>query len=113
MISDGITPSSATNFLNQKAFLAASEAAMYSASIVESTTIDYLKLFQLIASPLHKNTNFDVDLLSSVSDIKSELVYPSTHNSDSPLKFKNKFLIFFKHLRIFFTTIQGYSFRFD
>ena len=40
----GIIPNSVMNFLIQTASLAASEAAMYSASVVESTIVFYLEL---------------------------------------------------------------------
>ena len=75
--------------------------------------IGYLKLFQLVEPPLHKNTHPDVNFLSSGSDIKSKLVYPSTHNSNPPSKIKNKFLVLFKYLRIFFTIIQCSSSGFN
>ena len=79
MASDRITPSSTTNFLNQNPFFAASDAAIYFASIVESIMISYLKLFQLTTPLLHKNTKHDIDFLSSMSDMKFEFVYPCTH----------------------------------
>ena len=84
MASDGITSSSATNFLNQKASLVASEVAMYSTSMVESIMIDYLELFQLTAPSLHKKIHPDIDFLSSTSVIKSESVHLSTFSSDPP-----------------------------
>ena len=93
------------NFLNQKSFFAASEAATYSASMIESAMMDCLKLFQLTVPSLQTNTYPDIDFLSSESDIKSELVYPSTHNSEPPPKIKNKSLVFLKYLRMFFTAI--------
>ena len=49
---EGTTPSSIMNFLIQTAYLAASDAAMYSASVVESIVTLYLELFQLLAPPL-------------------------------------------------------------
>ena len=52
----GIIPNPVMNFLIQKASLAASEAAMYSASIVESVTVSYLELLQLTAPPFKQNT---------------------------------------------------------
>ena len=109
---NSITSSSVINFLNQNTSLVASEVTMYSASIVESAMIDYLKLFQLTDPPLHKKIHHDVDFLSSTSVIKSELVYPSTFSSDPPLKIKNKFLVLLKYLRMFFTVIQCSSSRF-
>ncbi|EFH51116.1 predicted protein, partial [Arabidopsis lyrata subsp. lyrata] len=53
----GTTPSSVMNFLIQTASLAASEAAIYSASVVESATVLCLELFQLTAPPLRQKTN--------------------------------------------------------
>ena len=79
--SDGITPSSATNFLIQNSFLEASDAVIYSVSVVEFTMIGYLKLFQLTAPSLYENIKSDVDFLSSMSDMKSEFVYPYNHKS--------------------------------
>ena len=63
----GTTPNSVMNFLNQTASLAASDAAIYSASIVESATVLCLELFQLTALPFKVNTNPDCDLKSSIS----------------------------------------------
>src|SRR6266542_1070967 len=62
----GTTPSSIMNFLIQTTSFAASEAAIYSASVVESATVDCLELFQQIAPPLRQNTNPDCDLESSL-----------------------------------------------
>ena len=102
---NGITPSSTINFLNQKASLAALEAAMYSAFMVKLVMIDCLKFFQLIESPLYRNMHPNVDLLSSILDMKSESVYPFTFSFDPPSKIKNKFLVLLKYLRMFFTII--------
>ena len=52
----GTTPSSLTNFFIQTASLAASEAAMYSDSVVESAVVSCLELFQLTAPPFNVNT---------------------------------------------------------
>ena len=52
----GTNPNSEVNFLIQTTSLAASEAAMYFASIVESTVVSYLELFQLLDSPFNVNT---------------------------------------------------------
>ena len=57
MASDGITPISMINFLYQNASFVASNAAMYSASMVESVITVCLKLFQLTTPPLYKNTS--------------------------------------------------------
>ena len=100
MASDGMTFNSTTNFLNQNASLAASEMAIYSTSIVESMMIGCLKLFQLIKPSLYKNTQPNVDLLSSTSDMKSKSVYPFTFSLNPPPKIKNKFLILLKYLRM-------------
>ena len=51
---NSITPSFAMNFLNQKASLAVLEVEMYLASMIESTMIGCLKLFQLTTPSLHK-----------------------------------------------------------
>ena len=113
MASDVITSNFVTNLLNQKPSFTASEAVTYSASVIESTMMGYLKLFQLTVPSLQMNTYPDVNFLSSGSDIKSKLVYPSTHNSNPPSKIKNKFLVLFKYLRIFFTIIQCSSSGFN
>ena len=57
----GTTPSPEMNFLIQTASFAASEAAMYLASVVESAVVEsavvsYLELFQTIAAPFITNT---------------------------------------------------------
>ena len=106
MASDGITPNFITNFLNQKASLAASEVAIYSTFMIKSAMISYLKLFQLTAPPLHKKIHLDVDFLSLTSVIKSELMYLSTFSSDPLSKINIKSLILVKYLRIFLTVIQ-------
>ncbi|KAL0413299.1 UNVERIFIED_CONTAM: hypothetical protein Sradi_1531600 [Sesamum radiatum] len=54
----------------QTASLAASEAAIYLASMVESAVVSYLKLFQATTPPLSLNTKPDRDLTSSSSDWK-------------------------------------------
>ena len=112
MIFDGITLSSVTNFLYQKASFVASKVAIYSAFIIESVMMGCLKLFQLVEPLLHKNIYPDVNLLSSRSDIKSESVYPSIRNSELPPKTKNKSFILLKYLRIFFTAVQYSSLGF-
>ena len=71
---EGTTPSSVTNLRIQTASFAASEAATYSASVVESAVVVCLELFQQTAPPLHKKTNAEIDFLSSTSDWKSESV---------------------------------------
>ena len=62
------------NFLIQTTSLAASEAAMYSASIVESATVSYLELLQLIAPPFKQNIYPDCNQKSSLSDWKLAFV---------------------------------------
>ena len=47
----GIIPNPVMNLLIQIASLAASEVAMYSASIVESATVSYLEHLQLTVPP--------------------------------------------------------------
>ena len=64
----GITPRSVMNFFNHTTSLAASLAAIYSASVVESAVVGCLELFQDTAPPFKVNRNPDVDLLSSGSD---------------------------------------------
>ena len=112
MVSDDITFSSTTNFLNQKASLTASEVAIYLASIVESTMIGCLKFFQFITPPLQRNTYPDVDFLSSISDIKSEAMYPCILSFPHP-NIKNISLVLLKYLRIFFIVIQYFSSGFN
>jgi hypothetical protein len=63
--SDGIKAASGEPGL--KFSVAASEAAMYSASVVESATVSCLELFQLTAPPLIVNTKPDWDFESSLS----------------------------------------------
>ena len=97
--------SSAIIFLNQKPSFVASKAATYLASVVESTIMGCLELFQLTTPPLHTNTYPNIDILLSGSNMKSESVYLSTHNSEPPPKTKNKFFVLFKYLKMFFTAI--------
>ena len=77
--------SSSSLFSNRRAFsvkkarnfvvsFAASEIVTYSTSVVKSTMMDCLKLFQLTVSPLHMNTYLHVDFLSSGSNMKFKLV---------------------------------------
>ena len=73
---EGPTPGSNRNFQSQTASLAASKAATYSASMVESAMQDYFTLLQVMAPPPKVNTNFKVDFLASLFDWKFETVYP-------------------------------------
>ncbi|KAL0284898.1 UNVERIFIED_CONTAM: hypothetical protein Sradi_7186600 [Sesamum radiatum] len=66
------------------ASFAASEVAMYSASMVESAVVSCLKLFQATTPPLSLNTKPDWDLASSSSDWKLASLYPSSINSPPP-----------------------------
>src|SRR3954468_19475222 len=70
----GTTPSSVMNFLIQYPSFVASEAVMYSASVVESATVFCLELFQLTAPPLSVKTYPDSDLKSFGSVMKLESV---------------------------------------
>src|SRR5664279_976588 len=63
----GTTPRSIRNFLIHTPSFAASEAAMYSASVVESATVSCLELFQLTAPPFKVNTYPDCERDSSKS----------------------------------------------
>ena len=81
---EGIIQYSVMNFLIQIASLVASDAAIYSASIMESAVTPYLELFQLTAPPLQIKTNPEIDFLSSTSDKKSESVKPSICRSPPP-----------------------------
>ena len=54
-------------FLSHTASLAASDAAMYSASMVESAMLDCLMLLQTTAAPPRVNTDPDVDFRESLS----------------------------------------------
>ena len=63
-----ITPRSERNFLSQTASFAASQAATYSTSMVESAIQDCLILLQLMAPPLKVKTHPEVDFLKSRSD---------------------------------------------
>ena len=71
----GTTPNFVINFLSQTASLVALEAAIYSASVVESAVDPCMELFQQTTPLLRVNTNPDVEFLSSGSDWKSESVY--------------------------------------
>ncbi|PRQ50071.1 hypothetical protein RchiOBHm_Chr2g0129021 [Rosa chinensis] len=64
----GTTSSSVMNFFIQTASFAASDAAMYSASVVESAVTLCLQLLQFTAPPFKVKTNPDVDFLSFTSD---------------------------------------------
>ena len=66
----GIIPNPVMNFLIQTASLAASEVAMYSASIVESATLFYFELLQLTVPPFKQKTYPDCDRKSSFLDWK-------------------------------------------
>jgi hypothetical protein len=54
-------------FLSQTASFAASDAAMYSASVVESAMVSCFELFHEIVPPFRVNTYPDYDLKSSLS----------------------------------------------
>ena len=58
------------NFLIQTNSFAASDAVMYSASVVESATVLCFELFQLTAPPFKQNAYLDYDRKSSLSDWK-------------------------------------------
>ena len=64
-------------FLSQTAFLTASEAAIYLASMVESVMLDYITLHQTTAAPPRVNNEPDIDFLEYLSPQKSESVYPN------------------------------------
>jgi hypothetical protein len=102
----GTTPRSPIKFCNHVASLAASEAAMYSDSQVDSATIGYLELFHVTAPPFNRNTQPDCEQLSSTSVWKLASVYPLILSSSLPPNTKNISLVFLKYLRIFFTAIQ-------
>src|SRR5664279_4851021 len=59
----GTTPTSIRNFLIQTPSFAASEPAIYSASVIESATVSCLELFQLTAPPFTVNTYPDLSLI--------------------------------------------------
>ena len=65
---EGTTPNWEANYLIQTASLAASNAAKYLASVVESAVTLCLELFQLTAPPLQMKTNPKIDFLSLISD---------------------------------------------
>ena len=60
------TSRSVYNFLSQTNSLAASQAAMYSAFMVEYAMLDCLTLLQTTAAPPRMNTEPDVDFLESL-----------------------------------------------
>ena len=74
--------------------------------MIESVMTGCLELFQLTDPPLYRKIHLDVDFLSLISDMKSELVYPSTFSFDPPSKIKNKSLVLLKYLKMFLTAIQ-------
>src|SRR3954469_19386364 len=61
------TPRSMRKFLIQTTSFAASEAAIYSASVVDADTVSCLELFQLTAPPFIINTYPDCERESSES----------------------------------------------
>src|ERR1051325_7294359 len=63
----GTTSKSLRNFLSQTASFAASQAATYSASIVESAMHLCLMLRHTTTPPFRVNTDPDVDFLESLS----------------------------------------------
>src|SRR5664279_1024492 len=63
----GTTPTSIRKFLIQMPSFAASEAAIYPASVVESATVSCLELFQLTAPSFNVNTYPDCERESSKS----------------------------------------------
>ena len=63
----GTTPSLVMNFLIQTASFTASEAAIFSDTVVESGTVSCLELFLLIAPPFKQNTKPDWDQESLAS----------------------------------------------
>ena len=63
-----------------------------------SSSID--RLFGILSRYQYDYT-YDVDILPSTIDIKSELVYSPTPSFDLSSKIKNKFLVLLKYLRIF------------
>ena len=65
---DETTPNPWMKFLIQTASFAASDAAIYSASVVESAVVSYLELFQLTAPPFKVNMYPDMDFELSISD---------------------------------------------
>ena len=77
----GMTSISLKKFLSQTASLVASEAAIYSALMVDSVMLDCLALLQTTAAPPRVYTELDVYFLESLSPWKSESVYPSIFRS--------------------------------
>ena len=65
---DGITSNPWMKFLIQTASFAASDATIYSISVVESVVVSYLELFQLTIPPFKVNMYPDMDFESSISD---------------------------------------------
>ena len=63
----GSTSNFVMNFFIQTASLAASDATIYSALVVESAVVDCFELFQLAAPPFKVNRYPVYDLLSSLS----------------------------------------------
>ena len=69
---EGTTPSSWMNLRIHTTSL----VAIYSDSVVESAVVSCLQLLQLIAPFPRVKINLEIDFLSSISDWKSESVYP-------------------------------------
>ncbi|KAJ9561692.1 hypothetical protein OSB04_006852 [Centaurea solstitialis] len=94
-------------FLSQTASFAASHAAMYSASVVESAIVSCFELFHEIAPPFRVKTYPDCDLKSSLSVWKLASEYPVTLISSSePPKTKNISFVLLRYLRMFLTATQ-------
>ncbi|KAJ9566994.1 hypothetical protein OSB04_002960 [Centaurea solstitialis] len=94
-------------FLSQTASFAASDAAMYSASVVESAIVSCFELFHEIAPPFMVKTYPDCDLKSSLSVWKLASEYPVTLISSSvPPKTKNISFVLLRYLRMFLTATQ-------
>ena len=101
MVSDGMTSSSVTNIRTR----------MHPTHLqyTQLPWIDCLEPFQDTELWLQRNTPHNVDILSLILDIKSELVYPPTPSFDPSPKINNKSLIFLKYLRMLLQQSSTFS----
>ena len=102
----GTTPRSPMKFFSHIASFAASLAAIYSHSQVESAIVSCLELFQEIAPPFRVKTQPDWERKLSLSVWKLASLYPTTLKSSLPPRVRTQSLVLRRYLRIFFTAVQ-------
>ena len=98
----GTTSNSFRNQQSHTASLAASQAATYSISMVESVIQDCLTLLHRMAPLLKVNTTPKVDIHESLSEWKLESIYQM--GIKSPLEYTGiQFLVLLRYLSMFLT----------